>query len=647
MSDRLEDINVPIKLLNAIRNEVRSTSEQQLNDLWMVVHSLKDSAGGISGGPGAGPSAHGAELDQIKESVSQIQKTLKALADEQMNLRVAVEEIGPSTDRKLRGLRRKVVEQMSGEMPALPAGLTEKLEQLESMKSRSEKAERDLAQVGGAAALLETRLYDLENRLMRRVEAVENRPVASTAPMSSSSGYDQLSDEALMAQPSAVNFQVDDLLKVVLKYEGSDLFLKSNALPYTSLSGELVPIGKQILNTEDCRRLILLALTVPKRRELIERRSVQQLASWHETVFRICAYFERDRISASIQRVATHIPSLEDLGVPRSLELLSLEESGLILVVAPPHSSRHETLISLLQHVNRNRKVRLFSLEDKIHYELADAEALVTQQEVGADVPDLAGGLAALRMLQPDGVMVSLLQDASAANQLLELANGHCLTLVGIEANRAIEGLEALLALVPAERKAWALDVLGRQLKAVVAQNAVARLDGQGTVLATELLLNNEESNEFISEGHLRLLEPIMERNLGGMHSLKTSLRKLSESGLIRPNSGDGANTADRGKSSGSVGGLLRRERGAGDSPRLEPPPMIDEVPLVGSGYALSSPPPPVAAPVSTPPVKAPAVPEATPPVPAALPTTLPQPALTPPTEPNSDQGDDALMGWL
>ena len=625
MSERLEDINFPPRLLAAIRNEVSHVSEQQLNDLWMVVHSLKDSAVTRGSGAKADP-----ELAPMKDSLASLQRSVTEMSGENKRLREGIQQIGPEVEKKIQG----AVQHLSVDMPAR---LSERLEGLEALRDRAEKVEREISQIGGATALLETRLYDLENRLLRRVEALENRSYPVMSAGSAAPG-DNLSDEALVNQPSSVNFLVDDLLKVVLKYEGSDLFLKSNALPYTSLSGELVPIGKQVLNAEDCRRIILLALTLPKRKELLERRSAHQLACWHDTVFRICAYFERDRISASIQRVATQVPSIEDLGLPRTLEILSLEENGLILVVAPPHASRHETLISLLQHVNRNRKIRLFTLEEKIQYELTDAEALVTQQEVGTDVPDLATGLSALKMLLPDGVMVSHALDTQSVSQLLELINSQSLVLVGVEATRAIDGLEAFLNLVPAERRSWALEVLGRQLRAVLAQASIPRLDGEGSVLATELLLNNSDTNEFLCEGHLRLLEPLMERGGGGMHTLKMSIRRLSEGGLIKPPAIQAAQTElplplPERPTAPLVSGSLRRERKASESARLDAPP--DEGLSGPSRYALSSPPPPASVPVATPPVTA--APTAAPP---------PQP-VTAPGSPPSEAGDDTLMGWL
>jgi hypothetical protein len=229
----------------------------------------------------------------------------------------------------------------------------------------------------------------------------------------------------------------------------------------------------------------------------------------------------------------------------------------------------------------------------------------------------------------------------------LELANSHSLILVGIEGSRAIEGLEALVNLVPADRRSWALDVLARQLRAVVAQISVPRRDGQGSVLATELLLNNEETNDFLREGHLRLLEPLMERGAGGMHALKNSLRRLADNGLIvPPQSAQFSEPVPPERPKPAPQPAPRRERvGApADTSRLEPPP--EEPPAAPARYALSAPPRPPVGPVASPRITSSPSHGNMPQSPATL---APAPVSIPEQAPDSpkDSGDDALMGWL
>ncbi len=602
--DKLDEIASP-KLATAIRQEVRQACEQQLNDLWIAVSAARES-NNSSG------SVSSSEIADIVESLTQTQQALT-------NLKEAHLAAQSENDKKIRGVRKKLGQQLSEERPALPTELLGKLDALDPLRNRLEKAERDVAQTLTAASMLENRLYDLENRISRRLENVENRPAIQAAAPVGQVG-ESLSTESLLSIPTNFSFQVEDLLKVVIKYEGSDLYLKSNALPYTSLQGDLVPIGKIVMSASDCRRVVLLALSPQKRKELEDRRSVHQLACWHNTVFRIHAYYERDRLSATVHRVSSDIPTLERYQFGSSLEDLLQVGPGILISAIPSDSLRQEFMAGVAAHLTSRHRVRLFTLEQNIEYEIADGEGLVTQQEIGTDVPEAFAALQSIKMLAPEIVLVNCPLDAKNWQQILEIS-GRSFVVVGSDAHRVVDALEGIQQLYNGERKNIVAEQLSKQLRGAIAVHSLPgrdTRDGQqgASVTATELLGITEETMEFLKEGHYRLLEPVMERGMKGMHTFRISYAKLADLGLIH---------SPRHFVTQEMPAVSERRPNLSASTRL---PEIDFAEL-----------PPLPD-LETPPAAAPTLPKET-----AVPKP---PAAAPPTKEvkPSSEGDD-LMGWL
>lgn len=518
--DKLDDI-APPKLVNAIRNEVRNTCELQLNDLWIAVSAVRE--GGAAGG---GSSSGNKDIDDVKGALAEARIKIDELT-------ITQNDLAGQLDKRVRSLRKKVGQQLSGERPSVPLGLQEKMETVETVKVRVDGFERDVGQLHSALSLLENRLYDLENRVLRRIETLENRPVGVAPASGAGVVGEPLSTENLLATPTNFSFQVEDLLKVVIKYEGSDLFLKSNALPYTNLQGELVPIGKQPIAPDDCRRLILLALAPAKRKELEEKRSVHQLACWHNTVFRIHAYYERDRLSATVHRMASDVPKLEQFDLGSALDDLLNLDPGLLLVSIPNDAVRQRFMAGAASRLSRHR-IRIFTLDQNIEFEIGDGEALVTQQELGTDVVDASSGLQAIKMLSPDVVLVNCPLEAKNWQQVFDLCS-RSFFVVACDSHRIVDCLETIHQAFAGERRKWVTELLSKQLKGAVAIHSLPGkdLNSNQMVTATELLHNTEETEEFLKEGHYRLLEPVMERGQRGMHTFRISYAKLADLGLI------------------------------------------------------------------------------------------------------------------
>ncbi len=592
MSDRLEELGVPPKLLAAIRNEVRSNIEQQLNDLWMVVHSIKDAAGKAAPADSApAPVLDTAGLEELKDGIASLREQLKTV---QSNF----EEARGELSKKVKGLSKRTRKLAQTPAAPPPAGEDASSDKFSAIQDKLEKLEREAGQLGAAAALFESRLVDQENRLIRRLDDSESRFQRSLAnlPRGGGSGAgeapDELSTEHLLSLAGTVEFSLADLAKVPIRHNASDLIVRPNSLPYTYLEDELIPIGQQLLTANDSYRVIMLSLTLNERKQLLRERTFSKLVEYHNARFLLNAYFERGELGAYVRRLTPPPISLEQLDLPRALEVSLLEDRGLILLCGGAMGMLKGVAYALLQPINRQRRARIFTLEEAVSYELPEEQSLLSQLQRGIDINQASD----LLRLKPDVLMLQRVASGEELQVALSFASDKTLVIACCPGSGVVNCVQHLMELTAPEHRGSILAQLGASLRSILCCREPS---------ANEYLLNSAK------------VRPWLER--GDMAALQTAV-ETSQAGKARP---------------------------AAPSPAKEPeaaplpPPSTESLSAVRSGLN----PPPSSEPEPPPPQLKPTR-EAAPPAKSSG-KLQPPPSEPPPPEEKSGGDEETLLGWL
>ncbi|MBI3924436.1 MAG: Flp pilus assembly complex ATPase component TadA [Armatimonadetes bacterium] len=566
-SEKLEDLGVPQRLLVAIRNEVQKASQEQLNDIWMVVHSLKDSAATQGESESSGPGLEelqarcdelGRRLDdfdaedtlsdeEIRELYDSLDNRLSELKKSLMQRLDELEESsgGPAgldadQEKRIEGLGDRLaeledrsgrIEVVEGRLEELEARLGEKLSELKTRtdpvaawEGRLKELAEMLSEIKirtDQAPVSDTRLKDLTERLAR----LENRGPEAGAAVPAVPAGKAVTDDDLAALPSTINFNLFDLLKVVVKHQATDLHLKAGARPTARLSGELVPIGKDALTEDDCRKLILAVLPQELREALVQGHEVDHVLTLGEGRFRLSGYLGRSGISASCRLLPEKIPDLAALGLPPVLGDLALQNAGLLVVSGPPGSGKSATLAALLDHINTHRKVHIITIEDPIEFHHQDRRSFICQREVGTDTPSCAEAIRHAVRQDPDVIVVGVIEDADCLQSLVQAAQGGRLVLTTYSADNPVVAVDQMLAGVPPDRRAAFQDQLAESLLAICAQRLLDHADSR--LPLTELLVASPAVRSLIQQGATRRLRSEMEKGEEGMHTFSQSLQRL------------------------------------------------------------------------------------------------------------------------
>src|SRR5438105_1349947 len=176
---------------------------------------------------------------------------------------------------------------------------------------------------------------------------------------------------------------VDDYLAVGQKAGASDVHLGVNAPAIWRLNGSLGPIWPDApaFTPEQTAGLAEDFLS-DEQSALVRERGDADFAYANNTG-RFRASVVRHRLGTDLvfRIINTRVRTMEELGLPDHLKLLTRYHNGLILVTGSVGAGKSTTLASLIEQINLERREHIITLEDPIEYVLESKGCHTTQHE--------------------------------------------------------------------------------------------------------------------------------------------------------------------------------------------------------------------------------------------------------------------------
>jgi twitching motility protein PilT len=229
------------------------------------------------------------------------------------------------------------------------------------------------------------------------------------------------------------------------------------------------------------------------------------------------------------------IKSIEDIGLPLEHILpLTRYQNGLVLVTGSVGSGKSTTLAALVDFINRDREDHILTLEDPIEYVFESKGCHVNQREVHKHTESFARALRGALREDPDVIMVGEMRDLETIQLALTAAETGHLVLGTLHTGNAPRTLDRVLDVFPTDQREQIRIMVSESLRGILSQQLVPRADGNGRVLALELLVNTPAVANCIREGKTFMLPGVMQTGKNvGMITMDESLRQLCVQGLI------------------------------------------------------------------------------------------------------------------
>src|SRR3989440_1461687 len=329
---------------------------------------------------------------------------------------------------------------------------------------------------------------------------------------------------------------VDEYLAVAQQAGASDVHLGVNAPPVWRLHGTLRPIWPDAprFKAEQTQKLAETFLN-DVQRVLVKERGDADFA-YANSRGRYRASVVRQRLGTDIvfRIINTKVRTMDELGLPEPLKLLTRYQNGLILVTGSVGSGKSTTLAALVEQVNVERREHIITLEDPIEYVFEPKGCHITQREVHTHTRSFAAALRGSLREDPDVIMVGEMRDLETTSLAITASETGHLVMGTLHTGNASRTLDRLLDVFPEDQQEQIRIMVSESLRGVISQQLIPRIDGNGRVLAIETLSNTPAGANVIREAKTYMLPGIIQTGKKqGMQLMDDSLVELYSGGYI------------------------------------------------------------------------------------------------------------------
>jgi twitching motility protein PilT len=329
---------------------------------------------------------------------------------------------------------------------------------------------------------------------------------------------------------------VDQYLRIAQESGASDIHLGVNSQPIWRRFGNLEAIWLQApkLYMADTERLAMGFLSDAQKAQLAERGDVDFAYATSFGRFRTSVVRHRLGTDLVFRVINTKIRTMDELGLPQNLKLLTQYHNGLVLVTGSVGSGKSTTLAALVDEVNKTRRDHIITLEDPIEYVFTSQSCHVSQREVHTHTRSFAAALRASLREDPDVIMVGEMRDLETIQLAITASETGHLVMGTLHTGNAARTLDRVLDVFPVDQREQIRVMVSESLRGVISQQLVPRKDGKGRVLAIEVLMNTPAVAHTIREGNTFMLPGIIQTGKKlGMKLMDDSLMELYDRQII------------------------------------------------------------------------------------------------------------------
>jgi twitching motility protein PilU len=337
-----------------------------------------------------------------------------------------------------------------------------------------------------------------------------------------------------MERDQATKF-VNDLLRLMVSRNGSDLFITSDFPPAIKVDGKLTKVSPQPLSGV---HTMALARSVMSDKQLAEFERTKEgnfaISPTGLGRFRVNTFVQQGKVGMVIRVIPSVLPTIDGLGIPQVLKDICMAKRGLCIMVGATGSGKSTTLAAMVDWRNENSFGHIITVEDPVEFVHPHKNCVITQREVGLDTDSWGAALKNTLRQAPDVILMGEIRDRETMEHAVAFAETGHLCLATLHANSANQALDRIINFFPDERRAQLLMDLSLNLKAMVSQRLIPKQDGKGRIAAIEVMINSPLISDMIFKGEVGDIKEIMKKSRNiGMQTFDQALFDLYEANAI------------------------------------------------------------------------------------------------------------------
>ncbi len=337
--------------------------------------------------------------------------------------------------------------------------------------------------------------------------------------------------------PYASEQFLQQLLAKAIAGKARDIHFKVGQPPGARIRGELHYFKVDKIRSADTEGIASYLVKDPELRANLD--ALQEYDTSYEADgvgrFRVNIYRQRGTLAIVMRVIPFDIPTFEQLGAPSAAQFLAEKERGLVLCVGAAGNGKSSTLAAMIGHMNRTMSRHIVTIEDPVEFLHLDDCCHISQREIGIDTPSFASALRAALRQDPDVIQVGEIRDGETMDIALKAAETGHLVLSTLHTPDVQRTMNRIISLGEGDGDDLR-DRVADAMQGVIAQRLLPRADGNGMVLAAEVMVATGSVRETLKRpvGNPPLKELIEGgEHPYGMQTFEKHIKQLVREGLV------------------------------------------------------------------------------------------------------------------
>jgi twitching motility protein PilT len=327
---------------------------------------------------------------------------------------------------------------------------------------------------------------------------------------------------------------IKELLKIASEKKASDLHLAVGVPPVIRFDGDLQYLeGKNPISSKEIETMVSQLLSA---KDMERFRTSKELDVGIEEGgfrYRINLYFEKNNIGLVARVITGHIPTLDEINLPKVVYNLLELKQGLILLTGPTGCGKSTSLAAMLNYINNNRFANIITFEDPIEYLFKPEKSIIAQRQLGSDMISFAEGLKHALRQDPNVIMVGEMRDLETVATTITLAETGHLVMATLHTYNAAQTIDRIIDIFPPHQQNQVRQQLSMTLAGVISQRLIPKIGG-GRTASREILVNTPAVANLIRENKIAQIKTVIETSSReGMVSLDQDIQRLYKEKLI------------------------------------------------------------------------------------------------------------------
>lgn len=334
---------------------------------------------------------------------------------------------------------------------------------------------------------------------------------------------------------ASAKISMNELLEAQVSEGASDLHLNVGLPPMLRIHGGLQPLDCGALMPEDTERLMKSITSESYQQKIREIGGCDFGFSFGDKArFRVSVFKQKGNVGMVLRQIPSKLVTLDEIGLPAQIKDMLYRPRGLILVTGPTGSGKTTTLASMINLINIERDCHIITIEDPIEYYHDHKRSVITQREIGVDVPNFEEALRRALRMDPDVILVGEMRDLETMQAAITAAETGHLVLATLHTTGAARTVDRIVDSFPTDQQEQIRTQLASSIIAVVSQLLIVRQDHPGRVAAFEIMITTPSIQNLIRDNKsFRITSDIQTGGKWGMITLDAHLMFLYEKGMI------------------------------------------------------------------------------------------------------------------